>query len=59
MNGIRKIALIMVFSFVFLSMGLVYWQVVNADTMLDHPANAVRFFGEADYERKHLRQETG
>jgi len=39
MTGVRKIALIMVFSFVFLSFGLVYWQVVNADTMLDHPAN--------------------
>lgn len=39
MNGIRKIAMIMVFSFIFLSMGLVYWQVVKADTMLDNPAN--------------------
>lgn len=39
MNGIRKIALIMIFSFVFLSTGLVYWQVVKADTMLDNPAN--------------------
>jgi len=39
MNGIRKIAMILVFSFVFLSTGLVYWQVVNADTLLDHPAN--------------------
>lgn len=39
MDGIRKMALIMMFSFVFLSMGLVYWQVVNADTMLDNPAN--------------------
>lgn len=38
-DGIRKIALIMVFSFMFLSLGLVYWQVVNADTMLDNPAN--------------------
>lgn len=38
-SGIRKIALIMVFSFVFLSLGLVYWQVVNADIMLDNPAN--------------------
>lgn len=38
-GGIRKIALIMVFSFVFLSLGLVYWQVVNADAMLDNPAN--------------------
>ena len=38
-GGIRKIALIMVFSFVFLSLGLVYWQVVNADTMLDNPTN--------------------
>ncbi|KUO65778.1 MAG: cell division protein FtsI [Gracilibacter sp. BRH_c7a] len=38
-GGIRKIALIMVFSFVFLSLGLVYWQVVNADTMLENPAN--------------------
>jgi len=39
MSGIRKIAKIIVFSFIFLSMGLVYWQVVNADTMLDNPAN--------------------
>ncbi|NBJ15675.1 MAG: penicillin-binding protein 2 [Dehalobacter sp. 4CP] len=38
-DGIRKIALIMVFSFVFLSLGLVYWQVVKADEMLDNPAN--------------------
>jgi peptidoglycan glycosyltransferase len=38
-RGIRKIALIFVFSFVFLSMGLLYWQVVQADTMLDNPAN--------------------
>jgi peptidoglycan glycosyltransferase len=39
MSGVRRVALIMVFSFVFLSLGLVYWQVVKADTMLDHPAN--------------------
>jgi len=38
-GGIRKIAMIMVFSFLFLSLGLVYWQVVNADTMLEKPAN--------------------
>ncbi|NLM20609.1 MAG: penicillin-binding protein 2 [Peptococcaceae bacterium] len=38
-SGIRKIALIFVFSFVFLSFGLVYWQVIRADTMLDNPAN--------------------
>lgn len=46
MNGIRKIAMIIVFSFVFLSMGLVYWQVVNADTMLDNPANRRAVFLE-------------
>jgi len=46
MGGIRKIALIIVFSFVFLSLGLVYWQVVNADTMLDHPANRRAIFLE-------------
>lgn len=39
MGGIRKVALLIVFSFVFLSLGLVYWQVVNADTMMDNPAN--------------------
>lgn len=38
-GGIRKIALILVFGFLFLSLGLVYWQVVNADSMLDNPAN--------------------
>lgn len=38
-GGIRKVALIMVFSFMFLSLGLVYWQVVNADAMLENPAN--------------------
>lgn len=38
-NGVRKIALIMIFSFVFLSLGLVYWQVVNADELLDNPSN--------------------
>jgi peptidoglycan glycosyltransferase len=46
MNGIRKIAVIIVFSFIFLSMGLVYWQVVNADTMLDNPANRRAVFLE-------------
>jgi len=45
-NGIRKIAGILVFSFIFLSMGLVYWQVVNADTMLDNPANRRAVFLE-------------
>ncbi|NLO96766.1 MAG: penicillin-binding protein 2 [Peptococcaceae bacterium] len=38
-SGIRKIALIFVFSFVFLSFSLLYWQVIRADTMLDNPAN--------------------
>lgn len=38
-NGIRKVTLIMLFCFFFLSLGLVYWQVVKADSMLDHPAN--------------------
>lgn len=38
-GGIRKIALIIIFNFVFLSLGLLYWQVVNADAMLDNPAN--------------------
>jgi len=46
MNGIRKVAMVIVFSFVFLSMGLVYWQVVNADTMLDNPANRRAVFLE-------------
>jgi peptidoglycan glycosyltransferase len=46
MNGIRKIAMLLVFSFVFLSVGLVYWQVVKADTMLDNPANRRAVFLE-------------
>lgn len=45
-TGIRKIALIMIFSFLFLSGGLVYWQAVNADTLLDNPANRRAVFLE-------------
>ena len=46
MTGIRKIALVLVFSFVFLSFGLVYWQVVQADAMLENPANRRAIFLE-------------
>ncbi|ADY56623.1 penicillin-binding protein transpeptidase [Syntrophobotulus glycolicus DSM 8271] len=38
-SGIRKVAMCLMFSFIFLSLGLVYWQVVRADSMLDNPAN--------------------
>jgi len=38
-NGIRKMAVIFIFSFIFLSFGLVYWQVVKADDLLDNPDN--------------------
>lgn len=39
MRGVRKVALGMAFSFFVLSLGLVYWQVVQADTLLENPAN--------------------
>jgi len=39
MKGIRRVALGMAFSFFILSLGLVYWQVVQADTLLQNPAN--------------------
>ena len=39
MKGIRRVALGMAFSFFILSLGLVYWQVVQADTLLENPAN--------------------
>lgn len=39
MRGIRRVALGMAFSFFILSLGLVYWQVVQADTLLKNPAN--------------------
>lgn len=39
MRGVRKVALGMAFSFFILSLGLVYWQVVRADTLLANPAN--------------------
>ncbi|AET70131.1 cell division protein FtsI/penicillin-binding protein 2 [Desulfosporosinus orientis DSM 765] len=39
MRGVRKVALGMAFSFFILSLGLVYWQVVQADTLLANPAN--------------------
>ena len=39
MRGIRQVALGMAFSFFVLSLGLVYWQVVKADTLLNNPAN--------------------
>lgn len=38
-SGIRKVAMCLMFSFIFLSFGLVYWQVVKADSMLDNQAN--------------------
>ncbi|MDA8223762.1 penicillin-binding transpeptidase domain-containing protein [Desulfosporosinus sp.] len=39
MRGVRQVALGMAFSFFILSLGLVYWQVVRADTLLQNPAN--------------------
>ncbi|HWQ43445.1 MAG TPA: penicillin-binding protein 2 [Desulfosporosinus sp.] len=39
MRGVRRVALGMAFSFFVLSLGLVYWQVVKADTLLENPAN--------------------
>src|SRR5665648_296522 len=39
MRGVRRVALGMAFSFFILSLGLVYWQVVQADTLLENPAN--------------------
>ena len=39
MRGVRQVALGMAFSFFILSLGLVYWQVVQADTLLENPAN--------------------
>jgi len=39
MRGVRKVALGMAFSFFILSLGLVYWQIVQANTLLDKPGN--------------------
>lgn len=39
MRGVRRVALGMAFSFFILSLGLVYWQVVQVDTLLENPAN--------------------
>ncbi|MDR3271578.1 MAG: penicillin-binding protein 2 [Peptococcaceae bacterium] len=39
MSIIRRLALILAFSFFVLSLGLVYWQVVQADELVNHPAN--------------------
>jgi penicillin-binding protein A len=39
MRGVRRVALGMAFSFFVLSLGLVYWQVIQADNLLDKPAN--------------------
>ncbi len=59
MSGIKKMAMIIVFSFVFLSLGLVYWQVVNADTMLDHPANRRAIFLEKRINRGGIYDRNG
>ncbi|MDR3540882.1 MAG: penicillin-binding transpeptidase domain-containing protein [Desulfosporosinus sp.] len=39
MRGVRRVALGMALSFFILSLGLVYWQVAQADTLLENPAN--------------------
>ena len=39
MRGVRRVALGMALSFFILSLGLVYWQVVQADTLLENTAN--------------------
>lgn len=59
MTGIRRIAMIIVFSFVFLSTGLVYWQVINADTLLDHPANRRAVFMEKRIDRGGIYDRNG
>jgi len=39
MRGVRRVALGMALSFFILSLGLVYWQVVQAGTLMENPAN--------------------
>ncbi len=39
MRGVRRVALGMALSFFILSLGLVYWQGAQADTLLENPAN--------------------
>ncbi|TGE32741.1 penicillin-binding transpeptidase domain-containing protein [Desulfosporosinus sp. Sb-LF] len=39
MRGVRRVALGMALSFFVLSLGLAYWQVVQADTLLENPSN--------------------
>lgn len=39
MRGVRRVALGMALSFFILSLGLVYWQVVKADVLLENSAN--------------------
>lgn len=39
MKGLRRVALGMALSFFILSLGLVYWQVAQADSLLENPAN--------------------
>lgn len=39
MQGLRRVALGLAFSFLVLSLGLVYWQVWRADALRDNPAN--------------------
>ena len=39
MRGLRQVALGFALSFILLSLGLVYWQVVKSDVLLHNPAN--------------------
>jgi len=39
MQGLRRVALGLAFSFLILGLGLVYWQVGRAETLEDNPAN--------------------
>ena len=39
MRGVRRVALGIAFSFFVLSLGLVYWQAVRSDSLLENPAN--------------------
>ncbi|KLU61029.1 penicillin-binding protein A [Peptococcaceae bacterium CEB3] len=39
MHGLRRVALGLTFSFLILGLGLVYWQVVRAQVLLENPAN--------------------
>ncbi|MHB1651093.1 MAG: peptidoglycan D,D-transpeptidase FtsI family protein [Desulfitobacteriaceae bacterium] len=39
MQGLRRVALGLAFSFLILGLGLVYWQVIESDSLRENPAN--------------------